>query len=57
MQANFEEFQSNFPDKLPVEAMRVKGFLYTDLHEYGYRFLNASGKQPARVAKCNRYSS
>ena len=48
-QANFEEFQRNYPEKLPEEA-RVEGFHYLELRKIGLRFLNASGRKVARVS-------
>ena len=47
-QANFEEFQRNFPEKLPEEA-KVEGFHYLELRKIGFRFQNASGRKVARV--------
>ena len=47
-QANFEEFQRNFPEKLPKKA-RVEGFHYLELRKIGFLFKNASGRKMARV--------
>ena len=47
-QANFEEFQRNFPEKLPEEA-KVEGFHYLELRKIGLQFKNASGRKVAYV--------
>eukprot|EP01052_Picozoa_sp_SAG31_P035437 SAG31_NODE_4277_length_3385_cov_3.624163_2_plen_462_part_00 len=47
-QVNFEEFQRNFPEKLP-EGARGKGFHYLELKRFKKKFINATSKRPARV--------
>ena len=47
-QANFEEFQRDFPEKLPEEA-RVEGFHYLKLRKIGLQFKNATGRRVACV--------
>jgi hypothetical protein len=51
MQANYVAFCDAFPHKVPAKVRYVRNYL--QLHEFGLRFMNKSGKNNNRISKIN----